>query len=93
MKKLLFLLILVIAVLAMQSAGASELPTAAEASAAVKSTLCGTVWSLAPALLAIVLALIFKEVYSALFAGVVLGACFLTQFSPLVIPGGRGEEG
>lgn len=83
MKKLLFLLILVMAVLAMQSAGASELPTTEEASAAVKSTLCGTVWSLAPALLAIVLALIFKEVYSALFAGVVLGACFVTQFSPL----------
>ena len=70
-------------VLAVQSVGAAELPTAAEASAAVKSSLCGTIWSLAPALLAIVLALIFKEVYSALFAGVVLGACFVTQFSPL----------
>lgn len=74
---------LVVAVFAMQSAGAAELSAAAEATAAVKSPLCGTIWSLAPALLAIVLALIFKEVYSALFAGVVLGACFVTQFSPL----------
>ena len=82
MKKFLLLLMLAATVLAMQSVGAAELPTAAEA-AAVKSSLCGTIWSLAPALLAILLALIFKEVYSALFAGVVLGACFVTQFSPL----------
>lgn len=83
MQKLFVLLMLVVAVFAMQSAGAAELSAAAEATAAVKSPLCGTIWSLAPALLAIVLALIFKEVYSALFAGVVLGACFVTQFSPL----------
>lgn len=48
-----------------------------------KSFFCGTIWALAPALLAIVLALITKEVYSSLFAGIVLGACFVTQFSPL----------
>ena len=84
MQKLFVLLMLVVAVFAMQSAGAAELSAAAEAAAsAAKSPLCGTIWSLAPALLAIVLALIFKEVYSALFAGVVLGACFVTQFSPL----------
>lgn len=84
MQKLFVLLMLVVAVFAMQSAGAAELSSAAEAAAATaKSPLCGTIWSLAPALLAIVLALIFKEVYSALFAGVVLGACFVTQFSPL----------
>ncbi len=83
MKKLLILLLLVAAVFAMQSFGATELPVAGEAAAAAKSSLCGTMWSLAPALLAIVLALIFKEVYSALFAGVVLGACFVTQFALL----------
>ena len=83
MKKLLLLLMLVVAVFAMQSFGATELPAAEDAAAAVKSPLCGTMWSQAPALLAIVLALIFKEVYSALFAGVVLGACFVTQFSPM----------
>ena len=81
MKKLLLLLLLVVAVFAMQSFGATEVPVAEEATAPVKSPLCGTIWSLAPALLAIVLALIFKEVYSALFAGVVLGACFITQFT------------
>ncbi len=83
MKRLLILLLLVIAVLSMQSFGATELPAAGETAVAVKSPLCGTMWSLAPALLAIVLALIFKEVYSALFAGVVLGACFVTQFAPM----------
>ncbi|MBR5887667.1 MAG: Na+/H+ antiporter NhaC family protein [Akkermansia sp.] len=83
MKKLLLLLMLMVAAFAMQSFGASELPAAEAATAAAKSPLCGTIWALAPAMLAIVLALIFKEVYSALFAGVVLGACFVTQFSPL----------
>ncbi len=83
MKKILLLLLLVVAVFAMQSFGATELPAAGEVTAPVKSPLCGTIWSLAPAMLAIVLALIFKEVYSALFAGVVLGACFVTQFAPM----------
>ncbi len=83
MKKLLLLLMLMVAAFAMQSFGASELPAAEAATAAAKSPLCGTIWALSPAMLAIVLALIFKEVYSALFAGVVLGACFVTQFSPL----------
>ncbi len=54
-----------------------------EAAPAKKSPLCGTFWSLAPALFAIALALLTKEVYSSLFAGVVLGACFVTQFSTL----------
>ena len=85
MKRLLHLLlvILVLAVCAMPQVRATELPVAEVAAAAAKSPLCGTMWSLAPAVLAIVLALVFKEVYSALFAGVVLGACFVTQFSPL----------
>lgn len=48
-----------------------------------KSVFCGTFWALAPALFAIVLALISKEVYSSLFAGVVLGACFVCDFSAL----------
>ena len=83
-KKLLVLLVLMVAVFAMPSFGSTEAAAAEEAAAAVaKSPMCGTMWSLAPALFAIVLALIFKEVYSALFAGVVLGACFVTQFAPL----------
>ena len=79
-KKILILLMLVVAVFAMQSFGSTDVPVAEGAAEAAKSSLCGTMWSLAPAIFAIVLALIFKEVYSALFAGVVLGACFVTGF-------------
>ena len=82
-KKLILLLLLVVAVFAMQSFGSTDAPAAEAAEAVAKSPFCGTIWSLVPALFAIVLALIFKEVYSALFAGVVLGACFVTQFSLL----------
>mgnify|MGYP004445161529 FL=1 len=37
-----------------------------------------TFWSLVPAFVAIALALITKEVYSSLFAGIVLGGVFYT---------------
>ena len=43
----------------------------------------GTFWALVPPLLAIVLALITKEVYVSLFAGVVLGALFACGFQPI----------
>lgn len=79
-KRILLFLIAVVMVLAMQSFATPEV-TAALPSAAQKSPFCGTFWALAPALLAIVLALISKEVYSSLFAGVVLGGCFVSQFS------------
>ena len=36
----------------------------------------GTFWALIPAILAIALALISKEVYSSLFAGIVIGGIF-----------------
>ena len=39
-----------------------------------------TFWSLVPPLVAIVLALITKEVYSSLFVGIVVGALFYNQF-------------
>lgn len=42
----------------------------------------GTWWSLVPPLLAIVLALVTKEVYSSLFIGVVTGALLYTGFHP-----------
>lgn len=41
----------------------------------------GTFWALVPALLAIILALITKEVYSSLFFGIVMGALFYSNFS------------
>ena len=65
---------------AAQEMPAAEAPQAAPAE---KSSFCGSFWALAPALFAIVLALLTKEVYSSLFAGVVLGACFVCDFSAL----------
>ena len=41
----------------------------------------GTFWSLVPPIVAIVLALITKEVYSSLFIGIVVGALFANQFN------------
>ena len=75
LKNLLSLLLVAILMFAAQSFAATE------AEVVQKSAFCGTFWALAPAILAIVLALISKEVYSSLFAGIVLGACFVTQFS------------
>ncbi len=42
----------------------------------------GTFWSLLPPILAIVLALVTKEVYSSLFIGVTVGALLCTNFHP-----------
>lgn len=41
----------------------------------------GTFWSLVPALVAIILALITKEVYSSLFVGIVMGGLFFANFN------------
>ncbi len=46
------------------------------------SMFVGTWWSLVPPILAIVLALITKEVYSSLFIGVAMGALLCTGFHP-----------
>ncbi|MBQ2959714.1 MAG: Na+/H+ antiporter NhaC family protein [Oscillospiraceae bacterium] len=43
----------------------------------------GTIWALIPPVVAIVLALITKEVYSSLFVGIVVGALFVTGFNPV----------
>ena len=42
-----------------------------------------TYWALLPSLIAILLALITKEVYSSLFVGIVTGALFWAKFSPV----------
>lgn len=42
----------------------------------------GTWWSIVPPLVAIILALITKEVYVSLFAGVLLGSMFVAGFNP-----------
>ncbi len=46
-------------------------------------TFAGTFWALVPPLIAITLALITKEAYSSLFIGVVIGALFACNFSPI----------
>lgn len=46
------------------------------------SMFIGTWWSLVPPLLAIILALVTKEVYSSLFIGVAMGALLYTGFRP-----------
>ncbi len=48
-----------------------------------QSIVYGTFWSLAPPIIAIVLALITKEVYSSLFIGIISGALLYANFSPL----------
>ena len=40
-------------------------------------------WALVPPIVAIILALITKEVYSSLFVGILLGALFYSNFNPL----------
>ena len=55
----------------------------AEGAGAGSNMFIGTFWSLVPPLVAIVLALITKEVYSSLFIGILTGALFFNKFSPV----------
>ena len=45
--------------------------------------MAGTFWALVPPMIAIILALLTKEVYSSLFIGVLLGGLFFADFSPV----------
>ena len=47
-----------------------------------KFQLYATIWSLVPPVVAIVLALITKEVYSSLFVGILIGGAFWSGFKP-----------
>ena len=47
------------------------------------SSMYATFWGLVPPLIAIVLALITKEVYSSLFIGIIAGALFYANFNPI----------
>ncbi len=65
-------------------AEAAEAAEAAESEeAAPTSHMANTFWSLVPPLVAILLALITKEVYSSLFIGILLGALFNANFYPI----------
>ncbi|NLX70091.1 MAG: Na+/H+ antiporter NhaC family protein [Clostridiales bacterium] len=48
-----------------------------------QSIVYSTIWSLAPPVIAIVLALITKEVYSSLFIGIISGALLYANFNPV----------
>ena len=48
------------------------------------SIFIGTIWSLLPPVIAIVLAFITKEVYSSLFIGIITGALLYGQFNPWI---------
>ncbi len=54
---------------------------AGEAETVEVSNMYATIWSLVPPLVAIILALITKEVYSSLFVGIVVGALFYSNFN------------
>ena len=63
---------------------------------AADNPFAGTLWAIVPPLVAIVLALITKEVYLSLFLGILVGTLFYANFSPMdTIIGviGGGEEG
>ena len=55
---------------------------AADTSAEYVPQLYATIWSLVPPVVAIVLALITKEVYSSLFVGILIGVVFWSGFKP-----------
>lgn len=55
----------------------------AEGDGEAVSRLYGTIWSLLPPVVAIVLALITKEVYSSLFIGIIVGFLLQADFNPV----------
>ncbi len=56
---------------------------AGEGGAAYQSSMYGKFWSLLPPVIAIILALITKEVYISLFVGIAAGALFYADFNPV----------
>ena len=80
-KKVLVLALVVMAVFMLFSLTASAESASADAAAEeYQSNMYATAWALVPPLVAIVLALITKEVYSSLFVGILTGALFYSNF-------------
>ena len=72
-----------LSVMAMIFMGALASPLtvlAADAEETYQPALYATIWALLPPLVAIILALITKEVYSSLFVGIVVGALLYSGF-------------
>ncbi len=78
-KLLAFLLLLIVVVAALTISALAD----GEELIETASPMYGTFWALVPPIVAIVLALITKEVYSSLFIGIVIGALFNANFSPI----------
>ncbi len=76
-----------------ETAAAEAAAPGEEAVPPEKSRFTGTFWALVPPLLAILLALITKEVYSSLFIGVLLGGALAAGFAPLGTVDGIINEG
>lgn len=74
--KIFLLLMLVLGV------GAVSVLAAETAAEPYQSSMYATVWALVPPVVAIVLALITKEVYISLFVGIVAGGLFYANFNP-----------
>ena len=72
---------------------AAEAAVEEEVTKEEKNRFSGTFWALVPPLLAIILALITKEVYSSLFIGVLLGGALAAGFAPLKTVDGIINEG
>ena len=80
-KVLVLALVVVMAVFVLFSLTASAESASADAAAEeYQSNMYATAWALVPPLVAIVLALITKEVYSSLFVGILTGALFYSNF-------------
>ena len=76
-KKRLFVMIAIILVLVLFASVAF----AADGEAEEVSPMANSFWALVPAIVAIAMALITKEVYSSLFIGIVVGALFVANFN------------
>ena len=70
-----------LAVIALMVMCCPMLAFAAEETAEYVPSMYATFWGLVPPLVAIVLALITKEVYSSLFIGILVGGLFYSGFS------------
>lgn len=80
-RKVLMLSKIAVLFLLVMAAGITAFAADGGEAAVEGSRMYATIWSLVPPLVAIVLALITKEVYSSLFVGIVVGALFHTNFS------------
>ena len=79
-KKILIALVSAIAIFIVAYIFFRQMPEVA-ADAESPSRMYATIWALVPPVVAIVLALITKEVYSSLFIGIVTGALFYSNFN------------